>query len=73
MAKHLVVARLFDVEDFTFEREDRLELAIATLLGRAAGRFTLDEVELAQLRFALRAVGELARKATAVERALATS
>ncbi len=71
VAQHLVVAGLFDVEDLALERQDGLEAAIAALLGCAAGAFTLDEVEFAAIRIALRAVGQLAGQAAAVERALA--
>src|SRR6185295_12568453 len=53
------------------ERQDRLEAAIASLLRRPAGRFTLDDVELALRGIALLAVGQLARQRTAVERAFA--
>ncbi len=71
VAEHLVVAGLFDVEDLALERQDGLELAVAALLGGAAGGFTLDQVELAAVGLALGAVGELAGQAAAVERALA--
>src|SRR5207302_3700195 len=60
-----------DVEDLALERQDRLVLAVAALLGRAAGGIALDEIELAQRRIALLAVGELAGKPDAVEHALA--
>ena len=49
-AEHLVEARLLDVEDLALDRQDRLEAAIAPLLGRAAGRLPFDDVELAQRR-----------------------
>ena len=49
----------------------RLELAIAALLGGAAGRIALDEEDLGLGRVALLAVGELAGQAGDVERALA--
>ena len=71
VAEHLVVACFFDVEDLALQREDGLELAVAALLGGAAGRFTLDEVELARSGWRSRAVGELAGQAAAIERALA--
>ena len=71
VAEHLVVAGLFDVEDLALEREDGLELAVAALLGGAAGGLTLDQVELAAVGLALGAVGQLAGQAAAVERALA--
>ena len=67
----LVEARLLDVEDLAAERQDRLEAAVAALLGRATGRVALDEVELAPGRVALLAVGELARQGHALEGALA--
>src|SRR6185503_18169554 len=56
-----------DVEDLSLERQDRLELPVAALLGRAAGGIALDEVELAEGGVALLAVRELAGKAHAVE------
>ena len=70
-AEHLVEARLLDVQDLALERQDGLEPPIAALLGRAAGRLALDDVELAQRGVALLAVGQLARQRAAVERALA--
>ena len=70
-AQHLVEARLLDVEDLALDRQDRLEAPVAPLLGRAAGRLALDDVDLAERRIALLAVGQLARQRAAVERALA--
>ena len=58
----LVEAGLLDVEELAAQRQDRLEAPVAALLGRAAGRVALDEVELAAGRVALLAVGELARQ-----------
>jgi hypothetical protein len=69
--EHLVDARLLDVEDLALEGEDRLELALAALLGRAAGRITFDDVQLGVLAVARRAVGQLAGQVAAGERALA--
>src|SRR5690606_10486268 len=43
----------------------------ASLLGRAAGRFAFDDVQLALRRVAFLTVGELAGQAAAVERSLA--
>jgi len=40
--QHLVVARLFNVENLSLQREDRLETAIAPLLGGPTGGFALD-------------------------------
>ena len=47
VAQHLVVAGLLDVEDLALQRQDRLEAAIAALLGGAACALTLDQVEFA--------------------------
>ncbi len=70
-AEHLVEARLLDVENLSFDRQDRLETPVAPLLGRAAGRLAFDDVDLALRRIALLAVGQLARQRAAVERPLA--
>jgi hypothetical protein len=43
VAQHLVVARFFDVEDFSFQRQDGLVFPVAPALGRAARRFALDD------------------------------
>jgi hypothetical protein len=41
--KHLVQARLLDVDELAANGQDRLELPVAPLLGRAAGGITLDD------------------------------
>ena len=71
VAQHLVVAGLFDVEDFALERQDGLIFAVAPALGRAAGRFALDNEQLAARRIALLAVGELSGQAAGIQRGLA--
>ena len=58
--EHLVEARLFDVEDLPLERQDRLVTAVASLLGAPPRRVPLDEIDFAQGRVLLLAVGELA-------------
>src|SRR5690606_24009112 len=70
VGQDLVDPRLLDVDDLAPQREDRLELAVAPLLGRAAGRVALDEEELAHRGIGERAVGELARQRADVERRL---
>ena len=45
--QHLVEARALDVQDLASQRQDRLVLAVAALLGRAAGGIALDDEELA--------------------------
>ena len=44
--QHLVDARALDVEDLAAQRQDRLEGAVAPLLGGAAGRVALDDEQL---------------------------
>src|SRR5207248_3880466 len=72
MAKHLVVARLLDIQNLSLERQDCLEAAIASLFCCAACGFTLDQVDLATIRLALRAVGQFAGQSATVERSFAT-
>ena len=61
-AEHLVEAGLLDVEDLALERQDRLEAAVAPLLGRSTCRLTFDDVEFALRGVAFLAVGQLARQ-----------
>ena len=70
-AEHAVEPRALDVQDLALDRQDRLEAAIAALLGRAAGRLAFDDVDLGLRGIALLAVGQLAGQRAAVERALA--
>jgi hypothetical protein len=56
--------------DLSLDRQDRLEATVATLLRRPAGRFALDDVQLALRGIAFLTVGQLAWKAAAVERSL---
>ena len=53
------------------QRQDGLVLPVPALLGRAAGGVSLDQVQLAQRRVLLLAVGELAGQRGAVQGALA--
>ena len=69
--EHAIEADLLDVEDLALERQDRLERAVAALLGGAAGGLTLDDEQLALRRIALLTVGELARQRRQLERAFA--
>ncbi len=71
LASRLVEARLLDVQHLAAQRQDRLELAVAALLGRAACGVTLDDVQLAQRGVLLLAVGQLAGQARAFQHALA--
>src|SRR5579864_4916012 len=71
MRQHLVVTRLLDIEDFSLERQNRLEAPVAALLRRAACRFALDQEQLATVRVAFGAVRQLARQPSGIERSLA--
>ena len=62
VAEDLVDPGPLDVQDLAPERQDGLERAVAALLGAAAGRVALDQVDLAERRVVDRAVGQLARQ-----------
>jgi hypothetical protein len=61
VGQDLIQARPLGVEDLTPQRQDRLEVPVAALLGAAAGRIALNDVQLGLFRVALRAVSQLAR------------
>ncbi len=67
----LVDARLLGVDQLAAQRQDRLEAAVAALLGGTAGGVAFDDVEFGERGIAFGAVGELAGQAAAGERALA--
>jgi len=71
VGEHLVQRRLLHVDELAAKREDRLEPSVARLLGGAARRVPLDQVELADRRVGLGTVGELAGERLRVERPLA--
>ena len=71
VGEHLVDAVLLDVDDLAAQRQDRLGVAVAALLGRAAGGVALDDEDLGERGVADRAVGELARQRGVLERRLA--
>ncbi len=66
--EHFVVARLFDIQDFSFERQDGLVAPVAPLFGRASGRFALNNEYLAAGGVALLAIGELAGQPARIHR-----
>ena len=68
---HLVGRGARDIEDLAAQRQDRLRVAIARLLRRAAGAVALDEKDLGALGAVARAIGELPRQAQLAGRALA--
>ena len=58
--QHPVEPRALDVQYLALQWQDRLIVAIAPLLGRTAGRITLDQEQFGLGRVTLLAVGELA-------------
>ena len=60
--EHFVEARPLDVQNLAFQRQDGLEPTISPLLGRAPGRISFDDEQLAMGRILLRAIGELSGK-----------
>ena len=71
LARTLSIRALLDVDDLAAQRQHRLGVAVAALLGRAAGGVALDDEQLGQARVADRAVGELAGQGRVLERRLA--
>ncbi len=67
----LVQAGAGRVQDLAAQRQDRLGLALARLLGRAARGIALDQEQLGAVAAIDRAVGELARQAQLAGRGLA--
>src|SRR5688572_2012920 len=71
VGEHLVYAVLLDVDDLPAQGQDRLGVAVAALLRRAASGVALDDEELRERGVAHRAVGELAGQRGVLERRLA--
>ena len=59
--QNFVQARLLDVKDFAPQRQNRLEAAVAALLGAAARRIALDDINLGFSWVSLGTVGQFAR------------
>src|SRR6516165_9573299 len=60
--KHLVQTRLFDIEELSSDRKDRLKSAVTPLFCRATRRISLYNVEFSQGRVPFGAIGEFAGK-----------
>ena len=69
--EHLVEAGFLHVENLTLQRQDRLVLPVAALLGGAARGITLHDVELGKRRVFFLAVRQLAGQAGDIQGALA--
>ena len=68
MGEDFVNAGLFDVEDFTFDRQDGLKVAVAALFGRATGRFSLYDEDLTLARVAFGTVRQFSWQCPTVHR-----
>src|SRR5512139_561687 len=66
----LVEPRLFDIQNLSLQRQDRLKLAVAALLCRAAGRVALHDIELALGRILFLAIREFCGQSERIENAL---
>ena len=70
-AQHPVKPGAFDVQDLTFQGQDRLCLAVTARLRRATGGVTLHQKDFGFGRVFFRAILELARKEVHIHRGLA--
>ena len=59
--EHPVKTRLFDIEDLSAKRENRLKKPIPSLFGRAPRGVSLDDEDLRLFGITLRTIRELAR------------
>src|SRR5690606_31330456 len=66
----LVFHRLFHVEDFTAQRQYRLEFTVASLFGRPSGGVPFHEVYFTFGGVVVGAVGQFARQSAAAHHAL---
>src|SRR5438309_7582553 len=71
VAEDLVCPRLFDVEDLSAQRQDRLVAPLTRALRRPTRRISLDDEDLALRRISLAAVGQLAGQRGRLQEALA--
>ena len=69
--QRFVDAGLFDVENLSLERQDRLESPVASLLRCPACGLAFDQEQLATVRIALGAIRQLTRQPSGIERTFA--
>src|SRR5271170_3421932 len=67
MPQHLVVPGFLNVENLSLQRQNRLKLSVAALLGCPACALSLYEIELATVRLPLRAVRQFTWQSTAIK------
>ena len=71
MTQHLVVARFFYVQDFAFQRQNRLEFTVAAHFCGPARRFPLNHKQFASRRIALLAIRQFSRQSARIHRRFA--
>jgi len=69
--QHLVVARFFDVENFSLERQDCLKAAVTALFRGSTGGFALDQELLVATGILRGAVGKFAGEPAVIDTAFA--
>ena len=69
--KHLVQPRLLDVDQLAANRENRLKFPVATLLRRATGGITFDDIQLSVRRITVGTVRQLAGQPATGQRGFA--
>ena len=67
--EQLFVTRFFNVQNLAAQGQDGLKFTVTPLLGRAAGRISLDDINFAQGWVFFLAIGQLAGQAHTVEHA----
>ena len=69
-AQHLIKTCLFNIKDFTAQRQNSLEITVTSLLGTAACRVTFDQIYLGILNVTALAVSQLAGKSAQIHSVL---
>ena len=69
-AQHLIKTCLFNIKDFTAQRQNSLEITVTSLLGTAACRVTFDQINLGILNVTALAVSQLAGKSAQIHSVL---
>ncbi len=70
VGQHLIEPLLLGVQGLAAQGKDRLEAAVTALLGAAAGRIALDDIQLVARKIAARAGAQLAHQRRGLELAL---
>ena len=69
-AQHLIKTCLFNIKDFTAQRQNSLEITVTSLFGTAACGVTFDQINLGILNVTALAVSQLAGKSAKIHSVL---